>query len=76
MGHQKPGFLENLWVRAKYFRKKNPVSLVGCVISNPVASELYGRGGFIGFVNTDQRYRRTRPYKNYDDTIPNQTEMI
>jgi hypothetical protein len=46
------------------------------VISNPVASELYGRGGFIGFVNTYQISWRTRPYKNYDDTIPNQTEMI
>jgi len=41
------------------------------VISNPVALELYGRGGFIGFVNIYQISRRTRPYKNYDDTIPN-----
>ena len=46
------------------------------MISNPVASELYRRGGFIGFVNTYQISWRTRPYKNYDDTIPNQTEMI
>jgi hypothetical protein len=45
-------------------------------ISNPVASELYGRGGFIGFVNTYQISWLTRPYKNYDDTIPNPTEMI
>jgi hypothetical protein len=49
---------------------------IALIISNPVASELSGRGGLIGFVNTDQRSRLTRPYKNYDDTIPNQMEMI
>ena len=32
-------------------------------------SELYEWGGFIGFVNPDQISWRTRPYKNYDDTI-------
>jgi hypothetical protein len=73
MGSPKPGFCVNI------YRKKVTIFVrnrVFCVISNPVASELYGRGGFIGFVNTEQISRRTRPYKNYDDTIPNQTEMI
>jgi hypothetical protein len=46
------------------------------IISIPLASKLSGRGGLIGFFNADQISRRTRSYKNYDHTIPNQTEMI
>jgi len=53
----------------------HPLFFVG-LISNPVASELYDRGGFLGFVNTYQISRRTRPYKNYDDTIPNQFDYL
>ena len=52
------------------------------------ASELYGRGGFIGFVNTSGLHDYVTPpsgrLKNRPeggvtdsyDTIPNQTEMI